>query len=102
MSTTLSQSCFMTLRHLRTWPASPGTSPSPWSSRSSGCCCSGRCSSHGRDPRLRGDSYLDFLAPGVVVMTAAFSSGWAGMGFIDDLDRGVIDRFLVSPVSARR
>ena len=33
-------------------------------------------------------------------MTALFSAGWSGMGIINDLDRGVMDRFLVSP--ARR
>ena len=32
-------------------------------------------------------------------MTAFFSSGWGGMAMIDDIDRGVIDRFLVSPVN---
>ena len=31
-------------------------------------------------------------------MTALFSTGWSGMAMIDDLDRGVIDRFLISPV----
>ena len=31
-------------------------------------------------------------------MTAFFSAGWSGMALIDDIDRGVIDRFLVSPV----
>lgn len=44
-------------------------------------------------------SYNDYLAPGVVVMTAIFSAGWSGMGMIEDLDNGVMDRFLVSPVS---
>ena len=43
-------------------------------------------------------SYVTFLTPGVVIMTALFSSGWSGMGFIEDIDRGVLDRFLVSPV----
>ena len=38
--------------------------------------------------------------PGVVMMTALFSAGWGGMGMIEDIDRGVVDRFLVSP--ARR
>ena len=33
-------------------------------------------------------------------MTALFSAGWNGMGMLEDLDRGVLDRFLVSP--ARR
>ena len=43
-------------------------------------------------------SYLEFLTPGVVVMTVLFSSGWSGMAFIDDMDRGVMDRMLSSPV----
>jgi ABC-2 type transport system permease protein len=51
-------------------------------------------------PGFGADSYLDFFTPGVVVMTALFSGGWGGMGVINDLDRGVMDRFLVSP--ARR
>jgi ABC-2 type transport system permease protein len=44
------------------------------------------------------DDYVTFLVPGIVVMTALFSAGWSGMGVIEDLDRGVMDRFLVSPV----
>jgi ABC-2 type transport system permease protein len=43
-------------------------------------------------------SYLEFITPGVVVMTALFSSGWAGTVFIEDMDRGVMDRLLASPV----
>jgi ABC-2 type transport system permease protein len=45
-----------------------------------------------------GTSYLEFLTPGVVVMTALFSSGWAGTVLIEDMNRGVMDRFLASPV----
>ena len=45
-----------------------------------------------------GGSYLDYLMPGVVVMTALFSSGWSGMGIIEDMDRGLMDRFLVAPM----
>jgi ABC-2 type transport system permease protein len=44
-------------------------------------------------------AYVDFLTPGVVIMTVLFGSGWSGMGIIRDLDQGVMDRFLVSPVS---
>ena len=51
-----------------------------------------------RIPGFSGDSYVAFLTPGVIVMTCLFSSGWAGMGLITDMDRGVMDRFLVSPV----
>jgi ABC-2 type transport system permease protein len=44
-------------------------------------------------------SYLVFLTPGIVMMTALFSSGWAGTVYIDDMNRGVMDRLLASPVS---
>jgi ABC-2 type transport system permease protein len=47
-----------------------------------------------------GTSYLAFLTPGVVVMTALFSGGWAGTALIEDMNRGVMDRLLASP--ARR
>lgn len=49
-------------------------------------------------PGFASDDYIQFLAPGVVIMTAFFSAGWSGMGIIEDLNRGVLDRFLVSPV----
>jgi ABC-2 type transport system permease protein len=49
-------------------------------------------------PGFEASSYLDYVVPGIVLMTALFSGGWAGMGVIDDLQRGVMDRFLVSPV----
>src|SRR5918999_1070401 len=45
-------------------------------------------------------SYVQFLAPGVVVMTSFFTGTWNGMSMINDLDRGVIERFLATP--ARR
>ncbi len=42
--------------------------------------------------------YLDYLTPGIVVMLAVSSAGWTGMGFIDDIDSGVMDRMLAAPV----
>jgi ABC-2 type transport system permease protein len=50
-------------------------------------------------PGFAAGSYEDYLAPGIIVMTAVFSAGWNGMGTINDLERGIMDRFLVSPVS---
>ncbi len=44
-------------------------------------------------------SYITFLTPGVVVMSSLYGAGWSGMGVIDELDRGVMDRFLVAPAS---
>ena len=49
-------------------------------------------------PGFHGGDYKQYLVPGVLVMTAFFSSGWSGMSTIDDLDRGVTDRFLVLPI----
>ncbi|HUB77047.1 MAG TPA: ABC transporter permease [Solirubrobacteraceae bacterium] len=51
-----------------------------------------------RIPGFAGGSYIDFLTPGVVVMLAVFSAGWTGMGLIEDINAGVMDRVLVSPV----
>jgi len=49
-------------------------------------------------PGFQGGSYIDFLTPGIVVMLAVSSAGWTGMGFIEDMHSGVMDRMLVSPV----
>jgi ABC-2 type transport system permease protein len=48
-------------------------------------------------PGFQGGDYKQYLVPGVLVMTSFFSSGWNGMSTIDDLDRGVTDRLLVTP-----
>lgn len=48
-------------------------------------------------PGFATDSYVQFLTPGIVVMTAFFGAAWSGMAMIDDLDRGVIPRFLTTP-----
>jgi len=45
-----------------------------------------------------GGSYLDFLVPGVVAMSALSTGGWAGTASIEDMDRGVMGRMLVTPV----
>lgn len=50
-------------------------------------------------PGFGGDSYLQFLTPGIVVMTALFGSAWSGMGILADLDEGNMDRMLTTPVS---
>ncbi|HET9008236.1 MAG TPA: ABC transporter permease [Actinomycetes bacterium] len=99
MSTTLTHSWFMTMRHLRNlarqpwWIAITLVQPIIW------LLLFGAVFKATADiPGFAADSYVDFLIPGIVVMTAAFAGGWAGMGVIEDLNRGVIDRFLVSPV----
>ena len=49
-------------------------------------------------PGFKETSYIQFLTHGVVIMTAFFSGGWNGMATIDDVNRGVVDRLLVSPL----
>ena len=49
-------------------------------------------------PGFGSSSYLDYLVPGVVVMNAVSSSMWAGMGTIDEIERGTLNRFLITPM----
>lgn len=50
-------------------------------------------------PGFGGGSYLDYLVPGVVVMSAVSSNMWAGMGTLEEIERGTLNRFLTTPVS---
>jgi ABC-2 type transport system permease protein len=50
-------------------------------------------------PGFGGGSYITYLTPGVVIMTAMFSASWTGMSYIEDMSAGVLDRFLTAPVS---
>jgi ABC-2 type transport system permease protein len=44
-------------------------------------------------------SYLDFLAPGVSVMTVLLGASQAGIGYIRDLQTGFLQRLLLLPAS---
>ncbi|MGY4738185.1 ABC transporter permease [Streptomyces sp. ATMOS53] len=44
-------------------------------------------------------SYLDYLVPGVVVMSALSANLWAGMGTLEEIQRGTLNRFLTTPAS---
>ncbi len=50
-------------------------------------------------PDLEGVSYLQFFAPGVIVMTVMFGSAWAGMGLLHDMDMGILDKMMATPVT---
>jgi len=50
-------------------------------------------------PGFGGGSYIQFLAPGIVMMSVLFGAAWGGMGMIFDINFGVIDRLLATPVS---
>lgn len=46
---------------------------------------------------LAGAGYLDFLAPGVSVMTVLFGASQSGIGWIRDLNTGFLPRMLSTP-----
>jgi ABC-2 type transport system permease protein len=50
-------------------------------------------------PGFGASSYVQFLAPGISIMTALFGAAYSGMGMLADIDRGVLDRLLTTPVS---
>ncbi|GGN13384.1 ABC-2 type transport system permease protein [Actinoplanes campanulatus] len=50
-------------------------------------------------PGFGAASYLDYLIPGVVVMTAVSSNMWAGMGMLEEIERGTMNRLLTTPVA---
>ncbi|HEX5492961.1 MAG TPA: ABC transporter permease [Mycobacteriales bacterium] len=49
-------------------------------------------------PGFGAGNYLTFLTPGIVVLSAIFGGGWSGMSIVTDIDQGVMDRFLVTPL----
>lgn len=49
-------------------------------------------------PGFDAGSYIQFLTPGVLIMSALFGAAWSGMGIITDLNFGIMDRFLATPV----
>jgi len=46
-----------------------------------------------------GVSYLQFFAPGVIVMTVLFGSAFAGFGTLMDIDSGILAKMLATPVN---
>src|ERR1700742_2297001 len=44
-------------------------------------------------------SYLAYLIPGIVAVNAMCGDMWAGMSTIEEIDRGTLNRFLVTPAS---
>jgi ABC-2 type transport system permease protein len=44
-------------------------------------------------------TYLDYLVPGLIAMNAMSNNMWAGMTMIEEIERGTLNRFLVSPAS---
>ncbi len=46
-----------------------------------------------------GIKYINYLLPGILVQTVLFGSMMTGIGLVDDLSKGIIDRFRSLPMS---
>lgn len=44
-------------------------------------------------------TYLDYFVPGLLLMTCFFAASWSGMGLLDRLRSGFVNRLLVTPIS---
>jgi ABC-2 type transport system permease protein len=44
------------------------------------------------------ESYLAFLTPGIVVMTALFGSSWAGVNLLREITSGTVEKMMVTAV----
>ncbi len=45
------------------------------------------------------DNYMAFFAPGVIMMTMLFGAGQTGLGLIQDMDSGFLDKLLTTPIN---
>jgi ABC-type multidrug transport system permease subunit len=50
--------------------------------------------------QIPGMSYREFLVPGIFVQTMIFGASLTGLGLIEDLQKGIIDRFRTLPMAA--
>jgi ABC-2 type transport system permease protein len=49
-------------------------------------------------PGFQYDSYLQFLVPSIVALTALNSAFSSGMGTVTDIEDGMLDKFLIAPI----
>ncbi|WP_101295981.1 ABC transporter permease [Halegenticoccus soli] len=50
-------------------------------------------------PGFPADSYLAFFSPAVIIVMAMFAAATSGMGLVDDMDMGIFNKQLVSPMN---
>ncbi len=52
-----------------------------------------------RLPAFGGTRYIDYLTPGLLVMTVLFGSSWAGVSLLREITMGTVEKMLVTSVS---
>ncbi|PZS00584.1 MAG: hypothetical protein DLM69_06275 [Candidatus Chloroheliales bacterium] len=45
------------------------------------------------------NNFLDFFVPAIIMQTVLFSGAWSGTSIITDMDMGVLDKMMATPVS---
>lgn len=48
---------------------------------------------------VQAENYVDFMVPGILIMTVLFGSSWSGVSLLREISAGTVDKMLVSPVS---
>ena len=44
-------------------------------------------------------NYMDYMVPGILIMTVLFGSSWSGVSLLREISAGSVDKMLVAPVS---
>ncbi len=44
-------------------------------------------------------NYVQYLTPGIIIMTCLFSAGYSGIGILQDLEKKLVDKLIVASVS---
>ncbi|SCY22219.1 ABC transporter permease [Alkaliphilus peptidifermentans] len=50
-------------------------------------------------PGFSTDSYVEYILPGMIVMNTLFIGIYTGMGTLNDINSGVMERFLIVPIN---
>jgi ABC-2 type transport system permease protein len=53
----------------------------------------------GADATFGTSNYMAFFTPGVIMMTMLFGAGQTGLGLIQDMDSGFLDKLLTTPIN---
>ncbi len=49
-------------------------------------------------PQFPEDNYVNFLTPGIIVMTVLFGASWSGVSLLRDLRHGIMEKLFVAPI----
>jgi len=49
-------------------------------------------------PNFPAGDYVQFLTPGIIVMTVLFGASWSGVSLLRDLRHGIMEKMMVAPI----